>query len=216
MFNVLRNVLVGSLVAIVATTAYLAAMTPPQSSPADAKTETTIPIGWLGFCQNDPRECAQRSADPRPLHLTSKTLKIIDRINRWVNVSIQPLSDQKQWGLEDRWSYPDNGAGDCEDYALLKRRMLLEEDFPQQSLLLTVVRNQKGEGHAVLMIRTDHGDFVLDNLSDEMLPWSKTGYVFIKRQSERNPNIWLKLKNAPDEELISTHYVSNKPAKYYK
>jgi predicted transglutaminase-like cysteine proteinase len=82
--------------------------------------------------------------------------------------------------------------------------MLLEEDFPPSSLLITIVRNRKGEGHAVLMVRTDRGDFVLDNLSDEMLPWSKTGYQFIKRQSENNPNIWVKLKNASDEEKIVT------------
>ena len=204
LYSVFRNVLAGSLCAGIATIAYWMVATPPDSSPAGAQTQTTIPIGWLEFCRNEPKDCVQQNTRLAPVHLSSKSIAIINRINRWVNSAIHPRSDQRQWGIEDLWSYPDNGEGDCEDYVLLKRRMLLEEDFPPPSLLITIVRNQKGEGHAVLMVRTDHGDFVLDNLSDEMIPWSKTGYHFIKRQSETNPNIWVKLKNAPDEEKIVT------------
>ena len=204
MYSVFRNVLAGSLCTGLATIAYLVAVTPPDSSPADAQTQTTIPLGWLGFCRNEPKDCVEKNTSLAPAHLSSKSIAIINRTNRWVNTTIHPRSDQRQWGIEDLWSYPDNGEGDCEDYALLKRRMLLEEDFLPSSLLITIVRNRKGEGHAVLMVRTDHGDFVLDNLSDEMLPWSKTGYHFIKRQSENNPNIWVKLKNTSDEEKIVT------------
>ncbi len=29
------------------------------------------------------------------------------------------------WGVIEKWSYPEDGYGDCEDYALLKRRMLM-------------------------------------------------------------------------------------------
>lgn len=204
MYSVFRNVLAGSLFASLATVAYLMAATPPDSSPADAQTQTTIPMGWLKFCRNEPKDCLQQNTRLTHIHLSSKSIAIINRVNRWVNSAIQPRSDQRQWGVEDLWSYPDNGEGDCEDYVLLKRRMLLEEDFPAPSLLITIVRNRKGEGHAILMVRTDRGDFVLDNLSDEMLPWSKADYHFIKRQSESNPNIWLKLKDAPDEEKIVT------------
>lgn len=204
MYSVFRNVLAGSLCAGLAATAYLMAAMPPDSSPANAQTQTTIPKGWLEFCRNEPKDCVQQNTHLTPVHLSSKSIAKINQINRWVNSTIHPLSDERQWGIEDLWSYPDNGEGDCEDYVLLKRRMLIEEDFPPPSLLITIVRSQKGEGHAVLMIRTERGDFVLDNLSDEMLPWSKTNYHFIKRQSETNPNIWVKLKDAPDEEKIVT------------
>jgi predicted transglutaminase-like cysteine proteinase len=204
MFKVLRNAVAGTVLAIFGATAYLAAMTPPESSPAEARTVTSNPVGWRDFCRKDPSECIQSGGSTEPLRLTSKNMSVINRINRWVNASIVPTSDLKQWGREEWWSYPDNGNGDCEDYALLKRKMLLEEGFPLQSLLLTIVRNRSGEAHAVLMVRTDHGDFVLDNLTDEMLPWTKTGYRFIKRQSERNPNVWLKLRNASDEEQLTT------------
>jgi predicted transglutaminase-like cysteine proteinase len=92
----------------------------------------------------------------------------------------------------ERWSYPDDGYGDCEDYALLKRRMLIESGWPREALLLTVVRGE-GEGHAVLTVTTDKGDYVLDNLNSDVLLWSNTGYRFIKRQSQYDPNVWVSL-----------------------
>ena len=201
-FSVVRNVLKGSMVAVIGAGLYWQMSRPPDSSPASALTKTTIPIGWLGFCAREPAECRQRSASSAPVHLTSRIFEAIKHINHSVNAEIDPVADEES---EDRWSYPSNGRGDCEDYALLKRWRLLNADFPLQSLLITVVRNRQGEGHAVLMVRTDRGDFILDNLNDEVLPWSKTGYLFVKRQSERDPNVWYKLKGAPDEERIITH-----------
>jgi predicted transglutaminase-like cysteine proteinase len=93
----------------------------------------------------------------------------------------------------ERWSYPDDGYGDCEDYVLLKRKMLMQAGWPQQALLITVVRDQKGEGHAVLTVKTDKGEFVLDNQEEQILLWSETGYRFVKRQAQTNPNIWVSL-----------------------
>jgi predicted transglutaminase-like cysteine proteinase len=92
----------------------------------------------------------------------------------------------------ERWSYPDDGYGDCEDYALLKRRMLIESGWPREALLLTVVRGER-EGHAVLTVTTDKGDYVLDNINSDVLLWSNTSYRFIKRQSEYDPNVWVSL-----------------------
>jgi predicted transglutaminase-like cysteine proteinase len=201
-FSVAHNVLKGTIVAVVGAGLYWQMTRTPDSSPASALTKTTIPIGWLGFCAREPAECKQRSATSEPMHLTSKAFDDIKRINHSVNAEISPVPDDVS---EDRWRYPNDGRGDCEDYALLKRWMLLNEDFPLQSLLITVVRNRQGEGHAVLMVRTDRGDFILDNLNDEVMPWAKTGYRFVKRQSERDPNVWFKLKDAPDEEHIYTH-----------
>ena len=76
---------------------------------------------------------------------------------------------------------------------LLKRRLLIESGWPREALLVTVVRDKKGKGHAVLTVTTDKGDYVLDNQKDELLLWSKTGYRFIKRQSQSNPNVWVSL-----------------------
>jgi predicted transglutaminase-like cysteine proteinase len=96
-------------------------------------------------------------------------------------------------GLVERWSYPDDGYGDCEDYVLLKQRMLVQSGWPREALLVTVVRDEKGEGHAVLTVTTDQGDYVLDNQNEDILLWSETGYRFIKRQSQFSRNNWISL-----------------------
>jgi len=96
-------------------------------------------------------------------------------------------------GRVERWSYPDDGYGDCEDYVLLKRRMLMAAGWPREALLITVVRDKKDEGHAVLTVKTDKGDFILDNQNESVLLWSETGYRFVKRQSQADANIWVSL-----------------------
>ena len=95
--------------------------------------------------------------------------------------------------MVERWNYPDDGYGDCEDYVLLKRRMLMQAGWPRQALLITVVRDKRGDGHAVLTVKTDKGEFVLDNQNPEILLWSQTGYRFVKRQSQADPNTWITL-----------------------
>ena len=95
--------------------------------------------------------------------------------------------------MVERWSYPNDGYGDCEDYVLLKRRMLMQAGWPRQALLITVVRDKRGDGHAVLTVKTDKGEFILDNQNEEILLWSETGYRFVKRQSQSDQNVWVSL-----------------------
>jgi predicted transglutaminase-like cysteine proteinase len=151
------------------------------------------PIGWVEFCNEHPRHCVAAASQPRDVVLTPKVWRDLVRVNRWVNEAIQPVTDMEHWGVVERWSYPDDGRGDCEDYVLLKRRMLMEAGWPREALLITVVRDKKGEGHAVLTVRTDRGDFILDNQAEDVLLWSDTGYRFVKRQSQGNPNVWVAL-----------------------
>jgi predicted transglutaminase-like cysteine proteinase len=114
----------------------------------------------------------------------------------WVDlVWIKPLTDIEHWGVVDRWSYPDDGYGDCEDYVLVKRRTLMQSGWPRDALLVTVVRDEKDEGHAVLTVTTDKGDYILDNQNKNILLWSETRYRFIKRQSQADPNVWVSLSN---------------------
>jgi predicted transglutaminase-like cysteine proteinase len=164
---------------------------PQKASFASVGPETSVPIGWVDFCQRYRDECANGGAPSRNIVLTSKALKRIQKINAWVNKSIQPVSDIDHWGLVDQWDYPTDGKGDCEDYVLLKRKMLIEEGFPRQALLVTVVKEKNGDGHAVLTIKTGRGEFALDNLSDEVLPWTSAPYRFVKRQSQEDPNVWV-------------------------
>ena len=111
------------------------------------------------------------------------------RVNRWVNETIKPVTDLEHWGVIERWSYPTDGYGDCEDYVLLKRKMLIEAGWPREALLITVVRDKRGDGHAVLTVKTDKGEFILDNQNEDILPWTETGYRLVKRQSQANQNI---------------------------
>jgi predicted transglutaminase-like cysteine proteinase len=110
-----------------------------------------------------------------------------------VNAHVEPITDIDHWGLVDRWDLPFDGRGDCEDYALLKRKLLIQMGYPRQALLMTVVHDDADEGHAILTVKTDRGDFVLDNLNNGVKPWSETGYLFVKRQSQQDPNVWVKI-----------------------
>ena len=154
---------------------------------------TQAPIGWVEFCASDPRECATSPTTPRDVVLTPKALRDLVRINKWVNDTIKPMTDLDHWGVIERWSYPDDGYGDCEDYVLLKRRLLLSAGWPREALLITVVRDRKDQGHAVLTVKTDRGEFILDNQAEAVLPWADTGYRFVKRQSQHDPNVWVSL-----------------------
>jgi len=107
------------------------------------------------------------------------------------------MTDQEHWGVVEKWDLPTDGYGDCEDYVLLKRKTLIDAGWPRQSLLITVVRDKNGDGHAVLTVKTDKGEFVLDNQNENILPWSQTGYRFVKRQSQLDQNVWVSLSVTP-------------------
>jgi predicted transglutaminase-like cysteine proteinase len=154
---------------------------------------TQPPPGWVEFCARQPGECPSTTTAPQDLALSRKAWRDLVRVNNWVNETIKPLTDLEHWGVVERWSYPDDGYGDCEDYALLKRRMLIEAGWPRAALLLTLVRGADGEGHAVLTVTTDKGDYVLDNQNENVVAWTETGYRFVKRQSQRDPNVWVSL-----------------------
>ncbi len=81
---------------------------------------------------------------------------------------------------------------------LLKRHMLIERGFSPADVLITVVRKPDGEGHAVLTLRTSEGDFVLDNLVDEVKHWRKTPYSYLKRQASTNSGRWVTIENGSD------------------
>ncbi len=169
------------------------------AAPAEANSgmavgrQTSQPIGHYEFCKANPDECAIRPRDRGPVALTDVVWQAIDEVNRAVNHAVKPMSDRDIYGLEEVWTYPDAGVGDCEDYALEKRRRLAGLGISLSNLLITVVRKQDGEGHAVLTVRTSRGDYILDNLSDKVKPWHHTGYKFLKRQASNHTGRWVNL-----------------------
>ncbi len=154
---------------------------------------TRPPIGWVEFCAEHASECKVAPSEPRNVVLTLRLWRDLARINQAVNANIKPMTDLEHYGVVEKWAYPDDGYGDCEDYVLLKRRMLMEAGWPREALLITVVRETSGDGHAVLTVRTDRGDFVLDNQNAAIVLWSESGYRFVKRQSQSDPNVWVSL-----------------------
>ena len=166
----------------------------PNATFATVGDETTIPYGWVDFCSRQPQECEQEALPAEDLVLTPKTWKLLRAVTKQVNAAIEPVSNLDHWGtLADHWDYPVDGKGDCKIYALEKRRQLIAAGVPRQALLMTIVRDHDNMGHAILTVRTDKGDFILDNLTDAVLPWAETGYRFVKRQSQEDPNVWLSL-----------------------
>lgn len=157
---------------------------------------TTQPIGHYEFCQRLPSECAQKTSKRAPVELTRKLWAAMVDINNTVNTMVRPRTDMEMWGREEVWSYPDDGEGDCEDYVLEKRRQLMARGIPAGDLLITVVRQRNGDGHAVLTMRTSLGDFVLDNLEPRILAWTDTDYQFLKRQSERHSGVWVAVNDS--------------------
>jgi predicted transglutaminase-like cysteine proteinase len=162
---------------------------------------TSVPYGWADFCRRYSGECDSGPLAPLDVNLTAKTMKEIGRVGRWVNAHVKPVSDMEHWGVIDRWDYPSDGKGDCEDFALFKRKILIDEGLPRQALLMTVVKDEHNEGHAVLTVKTSAGEFVLDNMTDDVKPWNRTGYRFVKRQSQSDQNAWVQIGDptaAPD------------------
>ncbi|GLQ77967.1 transglutaminase [Mesorhizobium huakuii] len=155
---------------------------------------TSVPYGWVDFCHRRPKECKVPALPATNVKLTAQNLRTLKRINQQANRSIKPVSNFDHWGtMMDHWDYPVDGKGDCKIYALYKRKLLMEAGFPRQALLMTVVHDLDNEGHTILTVKTDKGDLVLDNLVDEIRPWNATGYYFVKRQSQQNPNIWVSI-----------------------
>ncbi len=154
---------------------------------------TRPPIGWVEFCAENPDECRTTPSQARDVVLSAKAWTDLTRINKWVNERIKPMTDLDHFGVVEKWSYPTDGYGDCEDYVLLKRRMLMEAGWPREALLITVVREANGNGHAVLTVKTDKGEFILDNQVEKIVLWSESGYRFVKRQSQTDPNHWVSL-----------------------
>jgi predicted transglutaminase-like cysteine proteinase len=163
---------------------------------------TSQPIGHYEFCQANPVECNIRMRDPGPEHMSGALWKQIVAVNVGVNAAIKPMNDIDIYGKDEVWAYP-VGTGDCEDYVLEKRRDLMRQGLSLSNLLITVVRKPDGEGHAVLTVRTDKGDFVLDNLTNSVRQWDQTGYRFLKRQATNHTGRWVTIRDSqPSAPLV--------------
>ena len=162
---------------------------------------TDPPYAFWRLCEELPAECARRRSVDQRFEVSEAHLGELDAVNRKVNSAIEPVTDLELYGVSDYWTIPKGSRGDCEDYALLKRKLLIDAGWPPSALLMTVVRDEKMDGHAVLTARTTQGDFILDNKSDELKLWNRTNYRYVMRQSFIDPKSWVALDPAQSPPL---------------
>ncbi|MFZ2103118.1 MAG: transglutaminase-like cysteine peptidase [Oricola sp.] len=183
----------------------LAAILPASAHAAGAMMTgglTSQPIGHYDFCRVYRDECERIPGKGAELKLTPANWSAILNVNSTVNMVIEPKSDLAIYGKEEVWTYPDR-FGDCEDYVLLKRQLLINEGFSPSDLLITVVRKPDGEGHAVLTVRTNRGDYILDNLTTKVMLWKDTPYTYLKRQAEDHAGHWVSIE-MPDQTVVGS------------
>ncbi len=166
-----------------------------------ATSATSIPVGHAEFCRARPAECTPHQNPVGAVTLTEPLWQQLLAVNATFNQQIVPVTDADLYQVEEFWTYP-NGYGDCEDYVLAKRRALIEAGWPASTLLITVVKQANGEGHAVLLVRTDRGDLVLDNQVGTVDLWSNTPYKFVKRQSQADAGAWVDMFD--DRNIVTT------------
>jgi predicted transglutaminase-like cysteine proteinase len=141
------------------------------------------PLGYQLMCLKTPAECKGGGASK--VKATTDIMATLKRVNARVNSSIKPRND----GAVDVWNANATTSGDCEDYVLAKRRALIREGLPASALRIAYVKTRSGVGHAILVVKTSKGDYVLDNLNRSVRPLSQAGYRVIS-MSGANPMKW--------------------------
>ena len=203
-------ILGATLLSVPANSAKIQSITTPSAKPnlldskfANEFGSTTAPIGYVAFCARGEEECKFKGGKIERIALDADKFDQIKQVNGYVNTKIKPMGDMDLYGVPDYWTYPIS-MGDCEDYVLLKKRYLQGLGFSADELLITVVFDENGEGHAILTVMTDKGDYVLDNRRGEILLWNQTGYKFLKRQSQIDANKWVSLQTNTPQVLVSS------------
>ncbi|MBQ4825824.1 transglutaminase-like cysteine peptidase [Leisingera sp. HS039] len=189
----IHAVLAAGLMAVVtaASAAAVQPLPPAQTAAVQVPVSRQVlpPLAHARFCLRHPGQCAVRGGSPQPAGSAQAQLAGVVAVNLAVNRDITPQADGTLQEIADEWRL-NTVRGDCEDYALLKRKKLMDLGWPSASLRLATVLTPAGTGHAILIIRFRGGDFALDNLTNEIRPWRETGYRFLKIQSETDPKAW--------------------------
>lgn len=164
------------------------------STPMPAGTPTdSAPPGFISFCMRFVDQCATSQNNSPAVHLDLGTQAMLDTVNRSVNRAIWPESDERHYGVAEYWDIPKDGYGNCHDYALTKRKELIDAGLPERALRVAIVVTPRENRHAVLTVTTDRGDLVLDNLNDSVKPWTAVDYQWLQRQDSEGGFGWVNL-----------------------
>lgn len=152
-----------------------------------ARQPIAAPAGAGSICGRYDWACARGNG----LKMTdADAMKVARSVNSAVNRKTRPVSDRAQYGVEENWTLPSARGGDCEDLALMKKKALIAQGMSPERLLIATVLDRKRGSHAVLVLRTAAGDYVLDSLVGSIKPWRATGYSFLKMQDPASPSRW--------------------------
>lgn len=163
--------------------AYAAQPFDPRYMPLGAT--TLPPIAFTEFCLQKPARCVGTD-EVRTIPINAHRSEL-ERVHREVNRTINPRIEAESVG--PTWS--DEGvSGGCEAYALTKRSRLLDLGYPSGALLLAVGIVPSGAAHLVLVVVSDQGDYVLDNLRATVSLWNKLPYRWVMRSTPKNPKFW--------------------------
>jgi predicted transglutaminase-like cysteine proteinase len=190
--------------AMLALPAFAASIDTANSAFAQVGGTTSIPVGHAEFCRAHRSECGRNARVVDATALDEARWTELLSVNQQFNVGIVPVTDDDLYNVAEYWTYPE-GYGDCEDIALAKRRALIQNGWSPSTLLMAVVRQANGEGHAVLMVRTDRGDLVLDNQEGLVKVWNDTPYQFLKRQSQTDQSQWVDIIDNRAVHVAATH-----------
>jgi len=160
--------------------------------PITEASPTLSPFQHVRFCMRYPADCKSDQTETTTVELTAETLETMQRVNRDVNLSIMPVA--KSDAIADGGWTISPTSGDCNDYAVTKRHELLQKGLPAKAVRLAVVKTQSGIGHLVLVVSTNKGNLVLDNLSETIMPWQLTRYQWVKIQSSADARYWFEIK----------------------
>jgi len=174
------------------------------SAPMPNGAETDAPSGYLAFCARQPIECADPPGAPDVVAFNASVWATLQEVNAAYNAAIRPEEDSVHYGRVDYWTIPTDGYGDCEDYALAKRKALIAVHLSPRALRIAIARSPQGEAHAVLTVATDRGDYVLDNLTDAILPWDQTNLAWIARQTPGQTQWALLDSHAPTNMVVAS------------
>lgn len=139
------------------------------------------PLQMQLFCLQHPKDC--KTSKAKVVTYSTQIERTIRRINDAVNREIKPTREKR-----DIWSV-NVKKGDCDDYVMTKRHRLIRAGIPASALRVAVVRTRMGEGHAVLIVKTTAGEFVLDNLRRTIVKRHATNYSYVS-VSTGNPLKW--------------------------
>ncbi len=146
------------------------------------------PSGARQLCNQYNWACSTKTS---ALMSRQKEMQIIKRVNRRVNSTTRSVTDQSQYRTSERWALPTSRGGDCEDFALLKKRDLIRAGVDPGKLFIATVLDTQRNSHAVLVYRSAGGDLVLDNLTNKIKPWATTRYLFLRMQNPQKPSGWV-------------------------